>query len=58
MVVVLLVRILLKPLTAWIIGSGIRLADQRRPGIAVDGASGETPCPETGEVAEEFAAVV
>ncbi len=58
MVVVLLAWILVAPLAAWIMGAGIRLAEQRRHRTVVDGAADEAACTEVDEVAEEFAAAV
>ena len=58
MVAILLAWILVAPLAAWVMGAGIRLAEQRRSGTVVDGAADEAACTEVDEVAKEFAAAV
>ena len=52
MVVALLVWLFLAPLGAWVIGAGIRVAEQRRPVVADD--AGEGRC--AAEAVEELAA--
>lgn len=55
LLVVLLVWLFLAPLGAWIIGSAIRLAEQRRP--VVDCAADEAPCQQADAAADEPVAV-
>jgi hypothetical protein len=56
MIVALLVWLFLAPLGAWVIGAGIRVAEQRRP-VDVDDAAGDLPCQASDDAAEQLAAV-
>ena len=49
MIVALLVWLFLAPLGAWVIGAGIRVAEQWRP---IDDAAGDLPCSESDDTDE------
>ena len=56
MIVVLLVWLFLAPLGAWVIGAGIRAAEQRRLVVA-DDAAGDPLCQQTDDAAHHLAAL-